>query len=344
MSSGADFLASRRTTTVGAPIIETGLRASTMPWDARGEPKNPAMTMGKNDEKVKTAREPASAHLLIDSLDRYKRGYPFASATETDPQTTSSSWTLQLPQYVLNGFFTRLAVTQVQFQWNLPTVIGGYNDQLVIQSGATVSVAQIPQGFYTPTALASAITAAIAAAPTPPASAITCAFVPLGGYFTLSCAAVMNLVLSQRSARFGITSGLAFGGVIGNGTTDIIGAIPTMLPTRFVDIRSSYLTKNQRVKDVTTLPANVISDIIARIYAMPSNTTTATINSIVPGEAFAYPWVMNQSYPVPKYIRWNSAEPISNFNIELLDDSGLLLPWSANRGCEYALTMIASED
>jgi len=340
MSSGSDFLASRRKKDVGAPLIETALRASSMPIDARGEPRHYSVAERK-EEKVKTAREPASAHLMIDSLDRYKNGFPRNSTG--DVQTTSSSWTLQLPQYVLNGFFTRLAVTQVQFQWNLPTIIGGYNDQLVIQQGATISVAQIPQGWYSQTTLAAAITAAIAAAPTPPASAVTCAYNPLTEVFTLASAAAITLVdtgTSSRFSKFGITSGLQYSGVIGSGTTDIIGAVPTMLPTRFVDIRSVYLAKNQRVKDVTTLPQNIVTDIIARIYATAPNTTTTGSAS----SPFQMPWIMNHSYPVPKYIRWNAEEPISNFTIELLDDSGFLLPWGPNRGCEYAMTMIASED
>jgi hypothetical protein len=191
--------------------------------------------------------------------------------------------------------------------------------------------------------LATAITAAIAAAPTPPAAAVTCAYNPLSEVFTLASATAITLVdtgTSSRFSKFGITSGLQYSGVIGSGTTDIIGAVPTMLPTRFVDIRSVYLAKNQRVKDVTTLPQNIVTDIIARIYATAPNTTTTGSAS----SPFQMPWIMNHSYPVPKYIRWNSEEPISNFTIELLDDSGFLLPWSSNRGCEYAMTMIASED
>lgn len=338
MSSGEAFLASRRKKDVGAPLIETGLRASSMPFDAKGEPKHYSMKERK-DEKVKTARAPASAHLLIDSLDRYTSGYP---RNPSDPQTTSSAWTLQLPQYVLNGFFTRLSVTQIQFQWNLPTVITGYNDRLVFNQGATIVNATIPQGFYTQTTLAAAITAAIAAAPTPPASAVTANYVALSQNFTLTSAAAVTLVdtgSSSRAGRFGITSGLQFSGVIGSGTTTVTGAIPTMLPTRFIDMRSSYLAKNQRVKDVTTLPQNIVTDVIARIYATAPNTAVSSTSTL-----FQAPWILNISYPVPKYIRWNVEEPISNFSLELLDDSGAALPWAANLGCEYAMTIIASED
>lgn len=339
MSSGDSFLATRRKKDVGAPLIETALRNSSMPYDAKGEGRHYSTTQ-KKDDKVKTARAPASAHLLIDSLDRYTAGYPRGTA---DPQTTSSQWTLQLPQYVLNGFFTRLAVTQVQFQWNLPTIITGYNDQLVISVVAGISVATIPQGWYSQASLAAAVTTALLAAPTPPGAVVTCNYVPLSENFTLTSASAITMVdtgTNSRGGRFGITSGLQFSGVVGAGTTTVSGAIPTMLPTRFVDIRSVYLAKNQRVKDVTTLPQNLVTDVISRIYAMAPNTTTAG-NATT---AFQAPWIMNHSFPVPKYIRWNSEEPISNFSLELLDDSGRLLPWAANRACEYALTMIASED
>jgi hypothetical protein len=345
MSSGSDFLASRKKKDVGAPSMETGLRASSMPYNAQGEPKHYTVSQRKED-KVKTARQPASAHLLIDSLDRYPNGSP----TTNYFGLSSSDWTLQLPQYVLNGFFTRLAVTQIQFQWNLPTIITGYNDQFIITQNAIPSIGTIPQGWYSPTTLASAITAALAAASTPPAAAVTAAYNPLSETFVLTSATAIRIppttidgggTTNARASRFGLTSGLQYTGIpASGGATTLSGGVPTMLATRFIDLRSIYLAKNQRVKDVTTLPQNIVSDIIARIYATaPNTTTTASASS-----PFQMPWIMNISYPVPKYIRWNAEEPVSNFSLQLLDDNGQPLPWSVTAGCEYALTMIASED
>lgn len=345
MSSGDSFLASRKKKDVGAPLIETGLRASSMPLDAKHY-----STTQKADEKVKTARAPASAHLLIDSLDRYKNGYP----TALDPPTSSSAWTLQLKSYVLNGYFTRLAVTQVQFQWNLPTIITDYNDEFIVSQGGVLSVATIPPGWYDYVSLAAMITTRLAAAtPAPPVAVVTCAYNEQFDAFSLATAGgglttIADVPSNILSKRFGITTGLQYGS-LGTGTALVIGSVPTMLATRFIDIRSSYLTKNQKVKDFTTLPENIVSDIIARVYAMPPNTTSAGKNvdygTGTTENIFGRPWIMNISYPVPKYIRWNSAEPISNFSIELLDDGGFpLYDLSTATLCEYSITMIASED
>jgi hypothetical protein len=334
MSSGDSFLASRKKD-VGGPLIETALRNSSMPWDAKGENNKRYDDMKKTEEKVKTARAPASAHLLIDSLDRYPVGNPGAKS----PPVTSSAWTLQLPQYVLNGYFTRLAVTQIQFQWNLPTIITGYNNILIVQQPTAPSIAIIPQGWYSPPDLATAITTALAAATTPPTSAITCTYNALNKNFVLTSAAAFRIppADNNNAKQFGSTTGLQYTGPAT--ATTVVGGVPTMLATRFIDMRSSYLTKNQRVKDVTTLPQNIVSDVIARIYATAPNTTTAGITT-----PYIAPWIMNISYPVPKYIRWNVEEPISNFTLELLDENGQPLPWTQTAGCEYALTLIASED
>jgi hypothetical protein len=316
-----------------------------MPWDAKGENNKRYDDMKKTEEKVKTARAPSSAHLLIDSLDRYQLGYP-RSVDFGGNQTSSSSWTLQLPTYVLNGYFTRLSVTQIQFEWNIPTIVSGYNDQLTCSVTSGIYTIQLVEGWYTPTTLATAITTEFAALTPPPTQTITCTYSPTFGAFVLSASAGavgITSVTSVRNGRFGITSGLLQGSERSTDGLNTIGSPPTMLATRFIDIRSSYLTKNQRVKDVTTLPGNIVTDVIARVYAVAPNTSIPAVANTV-GAMFSSPWIMNISYPVPKYIRWNMTEPISNFTLELLDDGGNTLPWTQGIGCEYSLTMIASED
>lgn len=342
MSSGDSFLATRRKKDVGAPLIETALRNSSMPSDAKGESRHYSTTT-KEGEKVKTIREPSYAQLLVDSLDRYNNGTPNIS---NGGQTTSSTWGLQLPSYVLNGYFTRLAVSQIQFEWNLPTVIAGYNDAIFVQQGAVVYFAVIPEGFYDASGLAAAVTTAfLSATPGAPPNPITCTYSPIYKALTLTVATGTITIadtgsVPTRQSRFGTTSGLLFGSYGSSVTTPtalIVGNPPTMLATRFIDLKSAYLAKNQKVKDFTTLPGNIVSDIIVRIYAAAPNT------SQVKATAFASPWMMNITLPVPKYIRWNEQEPISNFTLELLDDGGQILPWGPDRSCEYALTMYASE-
>ena len=74
-------------------------------------------------------REPSTALLGISSIDRYRLGL---LASQVNPNTTtlagstlSSPYDFQITtpaQNLMTGFFTRLAVNEVQFRWTIPTI------------------------------------------------------------------------------------------------------------------------------------------------------------------------------------------------------------------------------
>jgi hypothetical protein len=78
-------------------------------------------------------REPSTALLGISSVDRYRAGL---SASQVNPITNSLATSLSSPydfnlttlgQNLLTGFFTRLAVNEVQFRWTIPTITARNN-------------------------------------------------------------------------------------------------------------------------------------------------------------------------------------------------------------------------
>jgi hypothetical protein len=78
-------------------------------------------------------REPSTALLGISSVDRYRAGL---SASQVNPLTNSLPSSLSSPydfslttlgQNLLTGFFTRLAVNEVQFRWTIPTITARNN-------------------------------------------------------------------------------------------------------------------------------------------------------------------------------------------------------------------------
>lgn len=78
-------------------------------------------------------REPSTALLGISSIDRYRQGL---NAPQVNPVTTQDASVLSSPydfalttlgQNLLTGFFTRLAVNEVQFRWTLPTITARNN-------------------------------------------------------------------------------------------------------------------------------------------------------------------------------------------------------------------------
>jgi hypothetical protein len=200
------------------------------------------------DNYAQTIRQPSYTALLVDSMDRYPNGYPTSSAE----LSSSSSWQLQSQQYLLNGYFNRIALTQIQFFWNLPTIITGYNDEIGIEVDDTATIYNIPQGYYSPTTLAAAIASA---------TGLTAVSDPNNGIITLSDANPFTLLGPSSLAghtlpvgRFLQTSGLVAGLAGGSGPYTLApGIVPTMLPTRYIDITSRYLTKFQRVKDTNNM-------------------------------------------------------------------------------------------
>jgi hypothetical protein len=130
--------------------------------------------------------------------------------------------------------------------------------------------------------------------------------------------------------------------IIGGDANDVVQcSVPSMLPTRFIDILSSYITKFQTVKDGTTSQYNPYISQIARIYPIAPNTRIDISDT---GGPSANPFQLCIDYNTPKHINWNFQEAISNFDIQLRDEFGEFVPWTNVYGCEYSLTCLATEN
>jgi hypothetical protein len=288
-------------------------------------------------------------------MDRYITGYPTSAAGVL----SSSQWTSQKQYYILNGYFNRIALTQVQFFWNLPTIITGYNDQIdIVYNDDTSYIVTLPQGWYNANQIGKAVVDLLnAVVPGAPFSYVLTD--PPGCIQLRSNAKPFTIRVPEssvsRTARFYQTAGF----IPQNSTaiaeddnrTETLG-VPTLLATRYVDITSHYLTKFQRVKDASTLATGDSQNILSRIYAFAGMTDTTwpplTITLDEKGASvYTYgvpaPFVVVQDYSSPKNISWNPDEAVSNFDITLLDEYGTILPWTTQIGCEYQITLLASE-
>jgi hypothetical protein len=77
-------------------------------------------------------RNPSTALLGISSIDRYRTGLTSAQTNPglPDPNALSSPYDFQITtqqQNLMTGFFTRLAVNEVQFRWTIPTITARNN-------------------------------------------------------------------------------------------------------------------------------------------------------------------------------------------------------------------------
>jgi hypothetical protein len=304
---------------------------------------------------AQTIRLPAYAELLIDSMDRYVNGFP-DSAQEV---TSSSRWTTAIRNYALNGYFTRLAVTQIQFQWNLPTIIQAYNDTFWfnVDSGLDAGWHEIniPQSFYTPSELATAVEDALQAEC--PNSGLTCVYLPAESVFQIESSNSTDFYVGGPTAQ-GTDPVLyrrtlhTLGFVRTNTTpsTDYYGSTPTMLPTRYIDIISSYISKFQDVKDSSTSQSLNWQNKICRVFPCPPSNKIEILENSGPSDG---PFYITIDYSTPKQIMWNPDEALNNFTIELRDEEGELVPFedentgtsalNAQYGCEYCITLYASE-
>lgn len=311
--------------------------------------------MSGRRQAVQTIRQPSSSALLIDSLDRYPLGYPFSVAG----LISSSSWTTQKQNYVLNGYFNRLSLTQIQLFWNLPTIITGYNDKLEVIVGSTTYTIIVPQGFYNATQIANNLVTQLNAAGTGSTWTFTAINAPPALIIlnsTLAFTIVVPTTSSSQMGRFYETAGIIPQTAVLSGAvyTMATPSLPTLLPTRFIDITSHYLTKFQRVKDASTLTTGDSQNILARVYAFssygdmswpPVSSATSQTSPYTTTWTWEVPstFVVFQDYTSPKNIAWSPDEAISNFDITILDEYGNQLPWSPQYGVEFQMTLLASE-
>lgn len=300
-----------------------------------------------SEHKGRPQRPPASAHLMVASTDRY--------ATFEDRYlypATSANWTTNKLSNLLYGYFTRVAITQLNFEWRIPTIVPDKNDAFVVifkKAGIeTEIVAVITPGFYDGDELASEIQTTVRNDPNYDNTWAFTAVYTGDGAFNFSTALGTQIALSpilDNSTEGKIIN--RFYQIIGanendsNFSDELVTSPAPMIYTRWVDITSSRLTQFQRVKDGSTLPFNITDNIIARVYASPPNVLVNPSSATAPN--FSTPWVMTIDYNTPKHIKWEVNQAINNFDIQVFDEYGEAMYWSPDFQTEYNFTFLASE-
>jgi hypothetical protein len=247
-----------------------------------------------------TIRQPSTAIFGIDSADRYILG---ADGIRTDTQGTYN-FSLYKGQSVLNGFIKRLALTEINMEWNVPNV-NSYNNKFAIDingpdvSGGVQNVAvEVPIGFYTPLELAAELeelvndyiddnnllddpgfTADFSFTIDPKTLYLTIDSDISGGagavLMSLPTRGITDdtaIELCTMYEMLGL-SNLLFSPTLRlnspsyEATTQIQGNYASYLYTRYIDIVSNNLTKKQEVKDSTTQPPEIgATNLLARVY------------------------------------------------------------------------------
>lgn len=325
--------------------------------------KHGARDAAEVEDRAITIRPSSTALFTIDSGDRYKSqnaargGSPLTALL---PLTSPYDFTISKNQSLLNGFFTRIALTEVVFPYYIPNVNLRTQDLFYDSSvsGANRQIT-IGQGFYTPSQLAAAVQAALIAD-----GAVGVSVVYLDGQFKVD-AGVGNTIAFEPGVNkptlpsintFQLFDMMGFSGYNSQPARTQTSRYTRARYTEYLDIVCSQLTYNQDLKDGSSDPQN--RDVIARVYLECENdqplgifTTLAAGNETtapnsVPG---TYPFTIYRKFPHPKQIQWNDAQPIGNLQFQVYDSHGDLLANLTSQGVQsqfpdWRMTLLVSEN
>jgi hypothetical protein len=309
-----------------------------------------------------TIRPPATALLTIDSADRFQSQVQRRSTDSTARNYSAYDFTITKNESIMNGFFTRLAVSEVVFPWPIPN-INEYTNKIIVRisdddGNITETTITIDNGFYTPSQLAQEIEDKVIEIGVPGIEFFNMYY---GTIADFSGAVVAESAFGYDASGSGATVvgflpvSYSDAPYYGNDQItqlfDLLGfndgnnvavefgyGAPTYCQaTRYVDIVCPQLTYNQALKDTSS--QRTVRDALCRIYlGVDGQQTTVTTDSsdvqtteyIPPGCA---PTTIYRNFSVPKQVQWTPNQPVSGYlQFQVYDDNGILLSNSAALG------------
>jgi len=321
-------------------------------------------------EPALTQRPASTALLVIDSEDRFPDYVTSRAIPRTFPVAGNTPYNFSITrnQSILNGFLTRLAVTEINFPWAIPNInVKTQSIQWSAQVGAaplTTGIITLAVGFYTPFQLAAAFQAAVRTATSiatftmqygnsvtasgsdpsfaygTGAAGTDIAFAPLPNNSAaypfppqtkqLFDLLGFNTTYNSNLAEFAITNRYTFCQAI-----------------RYIDICCPTLTYNQSLKD--TMSQNIARDSLCRIYLgdanIPGNADLATAAFCPPG---CQPFTIYRNFASPKQIQWLGNQPVpGKLEFQVYDDTGALLSESIGLdglALDWSMTLLVTEN
>jgi len=307
------------------------------------------------EEECITQRPTSTALFCISSADRYK--------TQEESRNDSMSpyrFTITKNESLLNGFFTRMALTEIRFPWTLPNIsrqtftnqiglsVGADTDVIDILTTNETTPVNLDDLWLSPAELAAAITAKWNFLY--PTNTITMSVTDALQFELVANTAATDVYVFPLEQVYGTPFLPAntyqlfdmMNWTNANVTPELVqfsGVGYNLLWTNYVDIVSNNLTYNQSLKDSSTSQSQ--RDIIYRVYltdgTQPFNypynpVTNNTTNAV--GVAVQYagvlpqgsrPFMIYRQFASPKEIRWSKNQPIGQCTFEVYDDKGRAL-------------------
>lgn len=321
-------------------------------------------------------REPSTAFFLIDSTDR--NNYNLSTVLgngSADATLASADFQITKPgQNLITGFFTRMAMTEIELTWNLFNVTTGNNTTNVrlreIATGTLTNfLVTIPVGNYTVAEALDALIVAMNATVTGQTFTLVNASGIGGGISGIPIGGGRKAIqIAGTTFKFVFTTPAALPSPgtpyrqclsqnLGLPTHDYASTIPVLnyrpawpatdpnlLATDYIDITCPQLASQQKVKDATTSTFDAIDVVYRWVFANDdANPTTF--------DTYGYPILQGYKgfksrrlLPFPKQIRWDPLIPVGNLDFQTYTDQETLLTFQATyERYEFKIQMLLSE-
>lgn len=345
---------------VGALLTSLGVNARVTAWtpfinaitiDAPTSTNEPG---GRLVFQTQTIQSSASQPLQASLVGSYKSSSPYAN-----------NFTISSPGALIYGYINKIIVSQIQVQYNVPTVNAGLNDNFYLYSATKGDYynIDIPHGFYTGSNLAAVLQAVIRLTISDlgfaPIADMTVSYSPTVGF---SFASVLDTFrfptpdeldgqigfTQEQIATFYKTLRLLGMDPTNDVENDqqISERIPIFLYTPYIDIYSDVLTNYQNIKDTNT-SISKSKGLIARVYLSgvgnPQNTNGNTDLGTVP-------FIMTADLNSPKIIQWTPDVAVPSIDFQVFDQYNQLLPMGppvtssdTKYQTEFQITLLCSE-
>jgi hypothetical protein len=270
----------------------------------------------------------------------------------------SDSFNIQAPAALIYGYIQRLVVSQIQLEYNIPTVVRLRNDELPFFHGGSLYTIVIPYGFYSPEELAAYVENQMNVEV--PSIDMQVTYDNITGY-TFESQALEDFyfpsdeqiqrvsIRSNNAIRrifrtyrlFGITLKNAANVTNPTGFTTIYSStVPNYLYTPYIDIFSDVLTNYQTIKDSNT-QINNYKGMVARIYLSGNGNVQPTFPASALGTA---PFVVTLDMNSPKIIKWTPDVAVNSIDFQMRDCYGDLIPVENGEfNTEFQMTLLCVE-
>ena len=272
------------------------------------------------------ANQPISNSLIA----KYQRAEP-----------PSNNFTISSPGALIYGYIEKIIVSQIQLQYNIPTVVFGKNDTFYVNA---VPV-QIPYGFYSPNQLADVLQQRIRASTNVTDCLVT--FDPEDGFIfssvirQISFSSPLALPPNVRDNVLKCYRLLGINqGNIPLSNTQVSLDYPSFLYTPYIDIYSDVLTNYQNIKDTNTT-VQKFKGLLARIYLSGTGNVQLTTPDAALGSA---PFIMTADLNNCKVIQWTRDVAVPSIDFQLFDQYSDLIPGAAEGfSTEFQMTLLCVE-